>query len=70
VDDESLYDLILNTGALDLDTVVDEICLALRRAAPSHRTARNEPPADVARYPGQPKDFQEVPNQIPTTNRS
>ena len=30
-DNENLYGLIFNTGALDLDTVVDEICLALQR---------------------------------------
>jgi MFS family permease/cytidylate kinase len=33
LDDEDLYDLIVNTGALDLDTVVDEICLSLQRKA-------------------------------------
>jgi cytidylate kinase len=37
-DDENLYDLVLNTGVLDLDTVVDEICLALRRAVRSVQT--------------------------------
>jgi MFS family permease len=31
-DDQDLYGLIFNTGALDLDTVVDEICLALQRS--------------------------------------
>jgi cytidylate kinase len=30
-DNENLYGLIFNTGALDLDIVVDEICLALQR---------------------------------------
>jgi cytidylate kinase len=37
-DDENLYDLVLNTGVLDLDTVVDEICLALHRAVRSVQT--------------------------------
>jgi cytidylate kinase len=68
-DDESLYDLIFNTGALDLDTVVDEICLALRRTVPSRRT-QDGPPAGVARYPSQPRDFQEVSSQTATPTPS
>jgi CMP/dCMP kinase len=58
LDDECLYDLIFNTGALDLDTVVDEICLALQRKTRSLTTARNGASAGYERYPGQPKDFQ------------
>jgi MFS family permease len=65
LDDEDLYDLTFNTGLLDLDTVVAEICLALRRTTP-----HDGRPAGFERYPGQPRDFQEVSNQTPTTNRS
>jgi cytidylate kinase len=58
LDDEDLYDLLFNSGALDLDTIVDEIRLALRR------TPRHGPPA---RHPGQPRDFEGISNGVATT---
>jgi cytidylate kinase len=56
-DDPCLYDLIINTGGVDLDSVVDEIRLALERKG-RHRTAG--PPAGVAPYPAEPRDFRAV----------
>lgn len=57
--DPQLYDLILNTGALDLDGCVDLIALALGRkaqllAAPPHERG---PIAGLPPYPGEPEDF-------------
>jgi cytidylate kinase len=58
-DDPDLYDLVVNTGGLDLDTACDLIVLALTRKGqllalpPSERG----PAAGLARYPGQPQDF-------------
>ena len=46
-DDPHLYDLVINTAVLDLDRIVDLICLALEGLAP---------------YPGRPADFS-VPTQ-------
>ena len=42
-----LYGLIFNTGALDLDTVVDEICLALQRRS----ECLSAPPTLLDMYP-------------------
>ncbi len=57
--DPHLYDLILNTGILDLDSAVDVIMLALERKARRLAVPAQElgPVAGLARYPGQPEDF-------------
>jgi cytidylate kinase len=54
-DDPCLYDLIINTGGLDLDAVVDEIRLALARKSKRHRTTGA--PAGVEPYIAEPRDF-------------
>lgn len=59
-DDPHLYDMILNTGVVDLDSVVDLICLALER-----KSSRLSLPIDAvgpvasanSPYPGQPGDI-------------
>lgn len=57
--DPHLYDLVLNTGVLDLDSVVDVIMLALERKARRLSLPEQElgPAAGLAPYPGQPEDF-------------
>ena len=58
-DDAHLYDIVLNTTVLDLDSAVDIICLALERKATllSVQTGELGPAAGMARYPGRPEDF-------------
>jgi cytidylate kinase len=58
-DDAHLYDLAFNTAILDLDHIVDEICLALEHKASRLRVPAEElgPAAGLARYPSQPADF-------------
>jgi cytidylate kinase len=58
-EDPHLYDLVINTGILDLDGVVDLITVALdhkasRLVAP---TGQLGPGVGLPRYPGQPGDF-------------
>ena len=59
VDDPLLYDLIINTAVLDLDSAVDLISLALERKARklAVRTGELGPATGLARYPGQPADL-------------
>lgn len=59
VDDPLLYDLVLNTSVLDLDSAVDLICLALERKAQrlSVPTGELGPAAGLAPYPGRPADL-------------
>jgi CMP/dCMP kinase len=59
VDDPLLYDLVLNTGILDLDSAVDLICMALERKAQrlSVPTGELGPAAGLAPYPGRPADL-------------
>lgn len=59
VDDPLLYDLIINTAVLDLDSAVDLISLALERKARklTVRTGELGPATGLARYPGQPADL-------------
>jgi cytidylate kinase len=57
--DAHLYDIVLNTGIIDLGSAVDIIYLALERkarrlAAPAHELG---PIAGLAPYPGPPEDF-------------
>jgi len=57
--DAHLYDLVVNTAFLDLESAVDLICLALERKA-ARLSARPEelgPAAGMAAYPGAPADL-------------
>jgi MFS transporter, DHA1 family, multidrug resistance protein len=56
--DPHLYDVIVNTAILDLDSAVDVIALALERKARclARPEAEFGPMAGLARYPGSPED--------------
>ncbi|MBV8694425.1 MAG: cytidylate kinase-like family protein [Chloroflexi bacterium] len=57
--DPHLYDLVVNTGVLDLESAVDVSCLALERKARRLSTPIQDlgPASGLARYPGPPEDF-------------
>jgi cytidylate kinase len=58
-EDPHLYDLVLNSNIIDLDSIVDLINLALERKA-SHLSTPTEnlgPGTGLTRYPTQPGDF-------------
>ncbi|GCE05120.1 cytidylate kinase-like family protein [Dictyobacter aurantiacus] len=61
--DAHLYDLVLNTSVIDLDSAVDLICLALERKANRLSLPEEElgPGAGFGKYPGRPMDFR-TPN--------
>jgi cytidylate kinase len=54
-----LYDLVLNTSLLDLESAVDVICLILQRKARrlAVKTGDLGSAAGLSRYPAQPEDF-------------
>jgi len=56
---QTQYDLVINTAVLDLDSVVDQICLALVNKAKRLNVPEEElgPAAGMLPYPGQPGDF-------------
>jgi len=58
-DDAHLYDIVLNTSLLDLDSAVEVICFTLQQKAKGLSTKTGElgPALGVSRYPGQPEDF-------------
>ena len=58
-DDPSLYDLVINTAVLDLDRIVDLVCLALEDKASRLGVPAEElgPVAGMAPYAGRPADF-------------
>ena len=62
-DDAHLYDIVLNTSVLDLESTVDFICLALQQKAKllSVQTGELGPATGMPRYPGQPEDFRPPP---------
>src|SRR6266487_5349852 len=62
-DDPHLYDLVINTAVLDLDRIVELICLALEDKASRLSVPEEElgPAAGLAPYPGRPADFTVVP---------
>jgi cytidylate kinase len=64
--DAHLYDLVVNTAVLDLESIVDIILLALQRKARRLSTSPAElgPGAGLASYPEQPEDF--LPPEVPT----
>lgn len=57
--DATLYDVVANSGVLDLDAISDIIHLALERKAKRLHLPAEElgPGAGLARYPGQPGDI-------------
>src|SRR5947209_4076831 len=57
--DPHLYDLVLNTGILDLDSAVDVISIVLERKARRLPLPAQElgPAVGLPRYPGRPEDF-------------
>jgi cytidylate kinase len=57
--DARLYDLVINTNVLDLDSAMDLINLALERKASrlTVPTGQLGPETGLPRYPGQPEDF-------------
>jgi CMP/dCMP kinase len=63
-EDPHLYDLVINTAVLDLDSAVDQICLALEEKANllSVPVEQLGPAAGLAPYPDKPADFR-VPGQ-------
>ncbi len=56
LDDAHLYDLVLNTSLLDLESAVDIICFTLQQKAKglATKTGQLGPAAGLARYPTQP----------------
>jgi CMP/dCMP kinase len=62
--DPCLYDIVLNTSVLDLDSAVDLLALALERKARRLTTPPEElgPAAGMPRYPEQPEDFHSTTN--------
>jgi cytidylate kinase len=54
-----LYDLVVNTSIIDLDSAVDLIVLALERKGRKLTTPTGElgPVTGLPRYPGHPGDF-------------
>ncbi len=57
--DPHLYDLVLSTGILDLESAVDVILLVLERKACQLSIEKQQlgPGTGLPRYPGQPEDF-------------
>ncbi len=57
--DPHLYDLVLSTGILDLESAVDVISIVLERKAKRLSIQAQElgPAGGLSRYPGQPEDF-------------
>src|SRR5438874_637384 len=57
--DPHLYDLVLNTGILDLESAVGVISIVLERKASRLSLPAQElgPAVGLPRYPGQPEDF-------------
>jgi len=70
VDDPLLYDIVINTGVLDLESAVELIYLALERKARMLRVPTSElgPVAGLAPYPGQPADLR-PPSSIIDANQ-
>jgi CMP/dCMP kinase len=58
-DEAQLYDLVLNTSLLDLESAVDIICLSLQEKATGLAKTTGElgPATGLSRYPAAPADF-------------
>ncbi|GCE19102.1 cytidylate kinase-like family protein [Dictyobacter kobayashii] len=61
-----LYDLVLNTGIIDMDSCADIISLALERKANRLTVAEHElgPGIGSPRYPSRPQDFRSPNNPL------
>jgi cytidylate kinase len=59
LEDAHLYDLVLNTSLLDLESAVEVICFTLQQKAKGLATKTGDlgPARGVSRYPDQPGDF-------------
>jgi len=59
LEDARLYDLVLNTSLLDLESAVEVICFTLQQKAKGLATKTGDlgPAREVSRYPNQPGDF-------------
>jgi len=59
LEDAHLYDLVLNTSLLDLESAVEVICFTLQQKAKGLATKTVElgPAVGVSQSPGQPQDF-------------
>jgi CMP/dCMP kinase len=57
--DAQLYDLVLNTSLLDLESAVDIICFTLQQKAKGLAKTTGElgPATGLSRYPAPPEDF-------------
>jgi cytidylate kinase len=57
--DPHLYDLVLSTGILDLESAIDVISIVLERKARRLSILSQDlgPAVGLSRYPGQPEDF-------------
>jgi cytidylate kinase len=62
VEDAHLYDIVLNTSLLDLDSAVEIICFTLQQKARGLATKTGElgPAIGLSPYPGQPEDFRSL----------
>src|SRR6266568_2517813 len=59
LEDAHLYDLVLNTSLLDLESAVEVMCFTLQQKAKglATKTCELAPARGVSQYPGQPQDF-------------
>src|SRR5437899_3041207 len=59
MEDAHLYDIVLNTSLLDLESAVEVICFTLQQKAKGLATQTGElgPARGLSQYPGQPQDF-------------
>ena len=64
--DAHLYDLVLNTSLLDLESAVEVICFTLQQKAKGLGTKTGElgPARGASRYPYQPEDFRPLTHQF------
>ncbi len=66
-DDAHLYDLVVNTSLLDLESAVEVICFTLQQKAKGLAKTMGElgPATGLARYPAQPEDFRSPARLVP-----
>ena len=59
LEDAHLYDIVLNTSLLDLESAVEVICFTLQQKAKGLATKTGElgPARGLSQYPSQPQDF-------------
>jgi len=66
LEDGHLYDLVLNTSLLDLESAVEVICFTLQQRAKGLATTTGElgPARGASRYPNQPGDLRLLTHQF------